>query len=88
MAVNVGKGFKLSGSFDTNIRWEKVEIFHHFEFKVRRGRTPLEGREPEVSKFSGNIGCNENLLVDRTTQVDDSQRLKSLLTGRHQHKGA
>ena len=35
MAVNVGKGFKLSGSFDTNIRWEKVEICHHFEFKVR-----------------------------------------------------
>ena len=22
MAVNVGKGFKLSGSFHTNIRWE------------------------------------------------------------------
>ena len=35
MAVNVGKGFKLSGSFYTDIRWGKVKIqCHHFEFKV------------------------------------------------------
>ena len=48
----------------------------------------MESRKPAESELSGHSGGNENLFVDRETQVDDPQRLKSLLSGRHLHKGA
>ena len=46
----------------------------------------MESRKPAASELSGNIGGNENLFVDRETQVDDPQRLESLLVVGHVHQ--
>ena len=46
----------------------------------------MESRKPAASELSGHIGGNENLFVDRETQVDDPQRLESLLVVGHVHQ--
>ena len=48
----------------------------------------MESRKPAASELSGHIGGNENLFVDRETQVDDPQRLESLLVVGHVHQRA